>query len=146
MNASTQAALEPKPLDPVFGLRDDLAQTLTPANAYERMLLTAVAQAWFRFQQAQQIERRVFEKTDPLELVSNNLETFKAVTRHVSNCERAWRQAIAELKRTQRARAKATLASPNARRAADRPMPPPPVPTPEPLAPPAAAPLHPHRE
>ena len=146
MNASTQTAPEPASLDPVFGLRDDLAQSLPPANAYERMLLTAIAQAWTRYQQSLEIERRLFEKTSPLDLIANSLDTFKAVTRHVTDCERAWRHAIAELKRTQRARTRPGLASPNARRAADRPVPPPPPAAPAaaravaPTAPAASAP------
>ena len=72
MNPSTQPALEPAEIDPLYAFRDDLEQTLTPANSYERMLLTTVAQSWVHYQQAQDLKRRVFEKTDPFDLISNH--------------------------------------------------------------------------
>ncbi len=57
------------------------------------MLLTAAAQAWQRFQQALELEKRLFAKTDPLELFSTNLAAFKSITRHVSVCDSAFRRA-----------------------------------------------------
>ncbi len=80
MNTSARATAEPPPLDPVYTTRDDIARTHNPATPYERMLLTAAAQAWQRYQQALDLEKRLFAKTDPLELFSSNLEAFKAIT------------------------------------------------------------------
>lgn len=90
--------------DPIYATRDDIARSLNPANAHERMLVSAIAQAWERFQRACEIERRVFEKTDPVELLDNDLKKFKAVTRHVAECERMYRRAHEELRRAQRDR------------------------------------------
>ncbi len=115
MNPSAQATAEPPPLDPVYTTRDDIARTHNPATPYERMLLTAAAQAWQRYQQALDLEKRLFAKTDPLDLFSTNLEAFKAITRHVATCEGAWRRAMEQLERAQRSRAKQTLASPRPR-------------------------------
>ncbi len=80
MNASTQATPEPPSLDPVYTTRDDIARTHNPATPYERMLLTAAAQAWQRYQQALDLEKRLVAKTDPLDLFSSNLDAFKAIT------------------------------------------------------------------
>ncbi len=124
MNASARACEEPG-LDPVYTLRDDLARSFNPANAHERMLVTAIAQAWHSLQDAYHLKRRIFEKTDPLELFSSDLERFKSINRHVTECERIWRRAMDELGRTQRRRQRESLASPNARR--DRPAPPAPI-------------------
>lgn len=125
MKQEKQPAGEPFAPDPVFLLRDDLAAHFKPVNAFERILLGAAAQAWLRYQQAQDIERRLFEKNDPLDLITKQPKLFNTVTRHVAGCERAWRRSLEEIRRAIRNREK-TLASPNARRAADRrPAPPP---------------------
>ena len=112
-------------LDPVYGLRDDLAEHFKPVSAFERLLLGVAAQALLRYQDAQKLERRLFEKVDPLELLTNQPDTFKTITRHVEACERAWRKALEEIRRAIRQREK-TLDSPNARRGSQRPAPPPP--------------------
>ncbi len=104
MNASARAAVNHAPNDTVYTLRDDLARAHSPANAHERMLITAIAQAWIRLQAAYDLERRLFEKTDPLELLSNDLERFKVIARHISECERIWRRAVEELERAKRKR------------------------------------------
>jgi hypothetical protein len=129
MNTSTQSAGEPSMLDPVYGLRDDLAEHFKPVSAFERLLLSAAAQALLRYQEAQKLERRLFQKVDPLELLTNNPDTFKTITRHVEACERAWRKALEEIRRAIRQREK-TLDSPNARRSSQRPAAPPPPPAP----------------
>ena len=116
---STQSAGEPSLLDPIYGLRDDLACHFKPINAFERLLLGVAAQSLQRFHDAQKLERRLFEKTDPLEMLANSPETFKLITRHVESCERAWRKALEEIRRAIRQREK-TLDSPNARRGSDR--------------------------
>ena len=123
MNQSTQPAAEPLLLDPVYPLRDDLAGHFKPTNAFERLLLGVAAQALLRYQDAQKLERRLFEKVDPLELLANNPGTFKIITRHVADCERAWRKALEEIRRAIRQR-ETTLDSPNARRGSQRPTPP----------------------
>ena len=119
MNAIAPAA-EPVTLDPVYLLRDEIAQSYPPANGFERMLVLAAAQAWLRYQEALNFERRVYEKTDPLELFSQSIDKFKTVLRYVAECERAWRRSLAELRSTIRARARQTLASPYAPHAASR--------------------------
>jgi hypothetical protein len=126
MNTSTQSAGEPSLLDPVYGLRDDLASHFNPINAFERLLVTAAAQALRRYQDAQKLERRLFEKVDPLELLTNQPDTFKMITRHVESCERAWRKALEEIRRAIRQREK-TPDSASARKASQRPAAPPPA-------------------
>ncbi len=113
MNAPVKINPEPKPLDPFYTLRDDLARTHPPANGYERILLTAAAQAWQRLQHAQDLERRVSERTGPLELFSAQREAFHTLTHHVMSCERAWRQALGQLERAQRTRAGLAFRSPH---------------------------------
>ncbi len=109
MNATAQATAEPPSLDPVYGIRDDIARTHNPATPYERMLLTAAAQAWQRYQQALELEKRLFAKTDPLELFSTNLAAFKTIARHVAACESAFRRAMEQLECAQRSRTLQTL-------------------------------------
>ncbi len=109
MNATAQANAETPLLDPVYGIRDDIARTHSPVTPYERMLLTAAAQAWQRFQQALDLEKRLFAKTDPLDLFSTNLAAFKSITRHVSVCDSAFRRAMEQLECTQRSRAREDL-------------------------------------
>ena len=104
MNTSTKSAGEPSVLDPVYGYRDDLAEHFKPAGGYERLLLSVAAQALKRFNDAQSLERRLFEKVDPLELLTNSPDTFKTVTRHVADCERAWRKSLEEIRRAIRQR------------------------------------------
>ena len=104
MNTSIKSAGEPSVLDPVYGYRDDLAEHFKPATGYERLLLSVSAQALKRFHDAQSLERRLFEKIDPLELISNSPDTFKTVTRYVAECERAWRKSLEEIRRAIRQR------------------------------------------
>jgi hypothetical protein len=137
-SAATTAPEAPGELD-LYHLRDSLAQTYHPANAHERMLVTGIAQAWIRLERARELEQRYFEGQDMLAIIRARLAEFKAITRYATDCERAWRHAILALEKSQRQRKRIpTLASPNARRAADRPTPPPPAPTPQ-LEPPSAA-------
>ena len=98
--ADTQA----ERLDSIYTTRDDIARSFNPVTPHERMLVTAIAQAWERLQRAYDLERRAFEQTDPLELINNDLDKFKAITRFVTDCERIYRHAIEELRRTQRTR------------------------------------------
>jgi len=90
-------------------LRDEIAQTLRPANALERMLVSQVAQSWERLQRAYELERQYFNGRDVAEIVRTKLEEFKAVTRYVTDCERAWRHALLNLEKTQRRRQRETL-------------------------------------
>ena len=104
MNTSPKSAGEPSTLDPVYGYRDDLAEHFKPSSAFERLLLGVAAQALKRFHDAQTLEGRLFEKVDPLELLTNSPDTFKTVTRHVADCERAWRKSLEEIRRAIRQR------------------------------------------
>ncbi len=128
MNTSIKSAGEPSMLDPVYGYRDDLAEHYKPASAYERLLLGVAAQALKRFHDAQTLERRLFEKVDPLELLTNSPDTFKTVTRHVADCERAWRKSLEEIRRAIRQRE----TGPTVRKSSPRPTAPPPQPAPAP--------------
>ena len=89
--------------DSFYTTRDDIARSFNPVTPHERMLVTAIAQAWERLQRAYDLERRAFEQTDPLEL-NNDLDKFKAITRFITDCERIYRRALEELRRTQRTR------------------------------------------
>ncbi len=135
MNTSIKSAGEPSMLDPVYGYRDDLAEHYKPASAYERLLLGVAAQALKRFHDAQTLERRLFEKVDPLELLTNSPDTFKTVTRHVADCERAWRKSLEEIRRAIRQRE----AGPKVPKAYPRPTAPPPQSAAPPEYPGAAA-------
>jgi hypothetical protein len=124
MNTSIKSAGEPSMLDPVYGYRDDLAEHYKPVTAYDRLLLGVAAQALKRFHDAQTLERRLFEKVDPLELLTNSPDTFKTVTRHVAECERAWRKSLEEIRRAIRQRE----AGPTVRKYYPRQAAPPPQP------------------
>ena len=112
--ASTTAESAPEQLD-LYRLRDDLAHSYSPANAQERMFVTEIAQAWLRLERARHLERRYFEGRDVFEIIRTKLDEFKAVTRYVTDCERAWRHAVVMLQKSQRQRRRVDLASPNAR-------------------------------
>src|SRR5947209_2800120 len=90
----------------LYGLRDDLARSYAPANAHERMLVLQIAQSFVRLQRAQDAEARYFEQKDILEAIATDFNTYKAITRYVSECERAWRHAVLFLEKTQRRRTK----------------------------------------
>jgi hypothetical protein len=142
MNTSTQSAGEPSMLDPVYGYRDDLAEHFKPVSAYERLLLGVAAQALKRFNDAQSLERRLFEKVDPLELLTNSPDTFKTVTRHVADCERAWRKSLEEIRRAIRQRE----TGPTPRKSYPRPTVPPPQSAARPNIPVPPAPVQSRRE
>jgi hypothetical protein len=143
--ATTTAPSSPDRIE-LFELRDELAQTYNPVNAHERMLVTAIAQSWIRLERARELERRYFEGQDMLEVIRTKLAEFKAVTRFVTDCERAWRHAALDLEKSQRRRQRPTLASPRARRAADRPAPPAPASVLPPATPSVPMPAEPRRE
>jgi hypothetical protein len=132
MNASVPAR-EPVTPGPAENLRDELAQVTPPANALEQMLLTQVAQSWERLQRAYELEDRYFKGRDMTEIVRTKLEEFKALTRYVTDCERAWRHALLNLEKAQRRRPRETKAVPASQRTAPQPA--------AAVAPPVAAPL-----
>jgi hypothetical protein len=113
MHASIPAS-EPVTLDPVYILRDEIAQIYNPANAYERMLVTAVAQASVRVRRAQELERRLLELADRPELSSS--KALKAIARMLADCERTRSLALHQLQQAIRNRTNPTGMSPNARR------------------------------
>ena len=100
----------------VYQLRDDLAHSYNPANAHERMLVTQIAQAWIRLQRAYDAERRYFEGRDSMEIIATKLDEFKAITRYVTDCERAWRHSTLNLEKSQRRRERESPSYPNMRR------------------------------
>lgn len=143
MNASAPVR-EPATPAPATNLRDEIAQTLPPANAVERMLLAQVAQSWERLQRAYELERQYFKGRDVAEIIRTKLDEFKAVTRYVTDSERAWRHALLNLEKTQRRRQRETKAStPQHLRNAPAPAP---ALAPRPPVPPVAEILHPARE
>jgi hypothetical protein len=98
-----------------YRVRDDLAHTHNPANAYELMLVTQMAQAWLRLQRAYDTEKLYFESHDIMETIATKLNEFKTVTRFVTDCDRAWRHAKQNLETCQRRRLKGNVPSPNRR-------------------------------
>lgn len=92
------------PVHPVYTTRDDLAQSFHPINAYERMLATTAAQAYQRLQRAYELEERLLQTTDALELFNTAPDRFKAVVRHIAECDRIWRRAIDALQRAKHTR------------------------------------------
>lgn len=106
----------------VYRVRDDLARRHNPADAYERMLVTQMAQTWIRLQTAYAAEQRYLKDRDILVLITTKLAEFKAVSGYVRDCERAWNRAKENLEKAQRQRRRTDLSSPNARRAWDRPQ------------------------
>ena len=96
---------EPQPdnLD-LYRLRDDLARDHNPANGHERMLVTAIAQTWRRLQLAHETEQRFCASRDMVEVLTTKFKEFQAVTRWVTDCDRAWRHAVNMLQQAQRRR------------------------------------------
>ena len=84
--------------------RDELAEAHKPADGYERMLVSEIAQAWFRLEKAREVEQRYCSTRDMVEVITTKLEEFKAITRYVAECERAWRHAVESLERSQHRR------------------------------------------
>ena len=110
--AKRPANTVPERADSIYTTRDDLARSFNPVTPHERMLVSAIAQAWERLQRAYDLERRAFDQTDPLEVINNDLDKFKAITRFVTDSERLYRRAIEELRRGQRTRQSAPAARP----------------------------------
>jgi hypothetical protein len=141
MSLATKTALaEPASLS-FDTLRDELTEAHKPADGYERMLVTQIAQTWLRLQRAQDAEERYCATRDMVEVLTTKLAEFKAVTRWVTDCERAWRHAVTMLKAAQRRRERESKSSSPARQAhspaaAATPVP---VPVPTPVPPPVAA-------
>ena len=105
----------------VYRLREDLIRTHNPVGQDEVMLVTQIAQCWLRMQRAYDAEQRYFQDRDIVEVINTKLEQFKALTRYVTDCERAWRHATEALQKTQRRRRAAVPAqSTNARPQHDR--------------------------
>ena len=98
-------------------VQDNLTRTLEPANGYESMLVTLMAQAWIRLQRANDLEQRYFNEHDMLEVITTNLKEFNAITRYVRDSERAWRQASAALQKAQRQRKRDEQEQPEAQSA-----------------------------
>jgi hypothetical protein len=116
MSTATQAAeATPERID-LYRVRDEYAQAYAPADALERMLVSQLAQSWIRLQRAQEAEEKYFRTRDVLDAITNDYDRYKAITRYVSDCERAWRHVMLHLEKVQRRRQRNNLASPLARR------------------------------
>lgn len=105
----------------LYRVRDELAQAYNPDNAFERMLLSQMAQSWLRLQRAQEAEHRYFQAHDVLDAISTDFKTYQAVTRLVAECDRAWRRAKWHLEKAQGRRRRTDTASPNLRRSTGPP-------------------------
>jgi hypothetical protein len=104
MSSATKTVLaEPAGLS-LDTLRDELTEAHKPADGYERMLVTQIAQTWLRLQRAHEAEERYCATRDMVEVLTTKLKEFQAVTRWVTDCERAWRHAVTMLKASQRRR------------------------------------------
>ncbi len=88
----------------LYCLRDDLAASYVPANAHERMLVTQIARCWLRLQRDYDEEQRYFQANDMLEVIGSDYIRYHAITRRVTESERAWRHAVTSLEQTQRRR------------------------------------------
>ena len=115
MSVESKNELNPAGLD-LYRLRDELAHSYNPANAVERMLVSQMTQCWERLQRALDAEHRYLDKRDLLDVMKNDYDMYKTVTRYVADCERAWRHALLHLEKTQRRRQVIGGFSPNARR------------------------------
>ncbi len=98
----------------LYCVRDDLAQQYHPANAFERMLLSQMAQFWLRLQRALDAEARYLQSHDLLDAIAGDFKTYRAVTRFVAECDRAWRSAKWNLEKAQSTRKRTATSSPNA--------------------------------
>lgn len=136
MPAATTTQSDDRALE-VYRVRDDLARRYNPADQFERMLIAQMAQCWIRLQQSYEVEQRYREGKDMLVVITTKLAEFKAITGYVRDCERAWNRVKENLEKAQRQRLRTNLASPNARRACDRPQAPRPE-FPAAVAPPSA--------
>jgi hypothetical protein len=115
MSTATQVAeATPERID-LYRVRDEYAQAYAPADALERMLVSQLAQSWIRLQRAQEAEEKYFRTRDVLDAITNDYDRYKAITRYVSDCERAWRHVMLHLEKVQRRRQRNNLASPLAR-------------------------------
>ncbi len=84
--------------------RGDLTSVYNPANAAEQMFVEQIARNLLRLKRAQEAEQRYFDTTDILEAITKKPKEYKAITKYVSDCERAWRNAVVHLERMQRQR------------------------------------------
>lgn len=66
------------------------------------MLDKAVTDSWRRLQEAYDVQDAVYQKVGALELFTNNLEGFKALSRNIVECERLWRRAMEQRDRAAR--------------------------------------------
>src|SRR6266498_2642886 len=83
---------------------NDFSSVYKPANAVEQMMVDQIGMMWQRLQFAASAEQRYFATRDILEILEKKPQEYKAITRLVSDCERAWRHAIVHLERMQRQR------------------------------------------
>lgn len=90
--------------DPVYLHRDTFMREYQPASEREKMMVNHIAQCWLRLQRGLDAETRMLQETDLLELIKTASEPFTRLSRYITECERAWRQALAELRRLQRHR------------------------------------------
>src|SRR6266498_1775649 len=76
---------------------NDFSSVYKPANAVEQMMVDQIGMMWQRLQFAASAEQRYFATRDILEILEKKPQEYKAITRLVSDCERAWRHAIVHL-------------------------------------------------
>ncbi len=85
-------------------LANDFNSVYNPANAVEQMMVDQIGMTWQRLQFATSAEKRYFATRDILEVLAKKPQEYRAITKYVADCERAWRHAMVHLERMQRQR------------------------------------------
>src|SRR6266498_505509 len=115
MTATMNVPATPEGVE-LYRLREDFSSVYNPANSVERMFVDQIAMCWQRLTRAQEAEQRYFANNDILAAITRNPKEYKAITRYVGDCERAWRHAVCHLERMQRQRHRTDQSSQKARR------------------------------
>src|SRR6266498_1481673 len=85
-------------------LANDFNSVYNPANAVEQMMVDQIGMTWQRLQFATSAEKRYFATRDIREVLAKKPQEYRAITKYVADCERAWRHAMVHLERMQRQR------------------------------------------
>src|SRR6266536_1915019 len=79
-----------------------LANDFNSVYAVEQMMVDQIGMTWHRLQFATSAEQRYFATRDILEVLAKKPQEYRAITKYVADCERAWRHAMVHLERMQR--------------------------------------------
>ncbi len=99
------AAVGPSPRSLEFyRTRDDMMRAYAPSTDEERLLVSQIARAWQHLQQMYELETKLLETHNLLDLFTNDLDRYKLLTRGIAEAERMWRYAVQEFQRARRRR------------------------------------------